>query len=83
MKSMPEIVGGKIIAGDSTNVQVTLLKKLPDLERKIELPIEYPNQNEKMPNYPGYVPHYSDYSSIIYPELGKIPDDDNIEVGPY
>ena len=69
MKSMPEIVGGKIIAGDSTNVQVTLLKKLPDLEKKIELPIKYPNQNEKMPNYPDYVPHYSlfdyDYEKLI------------------
>ena len=29
---MPKIVGGKIIAADSTNARVTLLKKLPDMD---------------------------------------------------
>ena len=50
MKSMPKIVGGKIVAGDSTNVQVTLLKNLPDLEKNTESLID--------PFYPDYVPHY-------------------------
>ena len=29
---MPKLVGGKIIAADSTNARVTLLKKLPDMD---------------------------------------------------
>ena len=69
MKSMPKIVGGKIIAGDSTNVQVTVLKKLPDLEKKTELPTDYPNYDEKIPHPSDYVPYDDDY-----PEFDKIPD---------
>ena len=60
---MPKIARGKIIAGDSTNVQVTLLKKLPDLEKIPELPTDYPNYNEKMPPSPDYVPY--DYDSMM------------------
>merc|ERR1712212_209863 len=79
MKSMPKIVRGQIIAGDSTNVQVTLLKKLPHLEKKPELPTDYPNYNEKMPPPPVYYPYDDDY-----PGFDKIPDDDDdIEIGPY
>merc|ERR1712136_522257 len=58
MKSMPPIIGGKIIAGDSANVQLTVLKKLPNLEKKPEMPIDYPNYNEKIPPPPGDYGYY-------------------------
>ena len=61
MKSMPKIVGGKIIAGDSTNVQVTVLKKLPDLKKKPELPKNQPSYGEKIPPPPDYVDYPDDY----------------------
>ena len=75
MKSIPTIVSGKIIAGDSTNVQVTILKKLPDLEKNPELPNDYPNYDKIAPNYPDYIP-YDDY----HPEYDMKPDYDNIKV---
>jgi len=34
LKSMPKIVNGKVIAGESTSARLTLLKKLPFLDRK-------------------------------------------------
>ena len=34
LKSMPKIVNGKVIAGESTSARLTLLKKLPSLDRK-------------------------------------------------
>merc|ERR1712136_219479 len=61
MKSMPPIIGGKIIAGDSANVQLTLLKKLPNLEKKPEMPIDYPDYNEKIPPPPDYHGFYDVY----------------------
>ena len=77
MKSMPKIARGKIIAGDSTNVQVTLLKKLPYLKEKSEVPNNDPIYVEKIPPPPDYFPY--DY----HPEFDKIPDDDSIDIGPY
>ena len=38
---MPKIVGGKIIAGDSSNARVTLLKKLPDLDNYTPTDYQY------------------------------------------
>ena len=70
MRSMPTIARGKIVAGDSTNVQVTVLKKLPDLKKKKpELPNNDPNYDEKIPLPSDYVPYDDDY-----PEFDKIPD---------
>merc|ERR1712136_722180 len=69
MKSMPPIIGGKIIAADSANVQLTLLKKLPNLEKKPELPIDYPEYNEKIPPPPedyGYIGIDDDGNKIGY-----------------
>ena len=77
MKSMPKIVSGKIIAGDSTNVQVTILKKLPNLEKNPESPNDYPNYDKIEPNYPDY--HPDDYR----PEYDRNPDYDYIRVGSY
>ena len=51
---MPKIVGGKIIAGDSTNVRVTLLKKLPDMDKYT------PDYN---PDDPGYYNDDEKYTS--------------------
>merc|ERR1712126_363838 len=69
MKSMPPIIGGKIIAADSANVQLTVLKKLPNLEKKPEMPIDYPNYNEKIPPPPedyGYIGIDDDGNKIGY-----------------
>ena len=69
MKSMPPIIGGKIIAGDSANVQLTLLKKLPNMEKKPEMPSDYPNYNEKIPPPPedyGYIGIDDDGNKIGY-----------------
>jgi len=41
LKSIPKIVNGKVIAGDTSNAQLTLLKKLPVLGRKPSL--NHPN----------------------------------------
>ena len=48
LKSMPKVVNGKVIAGDTTSARLTLLKKLPVLDRKPSL------------NHPAY-PDLSDY----------------------
>merc|ERR1712136_242785 len=69
MKSMPPIIGGKIIAADSANVQLTLLKKLPNLGKKPEMPIDYPEYNEKIPPPPedyGYIGIDDDGNKIGY-----------------
>ena len=84
MKSMPKIARGKIIAGDSTNVQVTLLKKLPHLKKKSESPYAIaianndPNHDGKIPPFPDYAP-YDDY----HPEFDKIPDYDENDIVSY
>ena len=41
LESMPKIVGGMIIAGDSSNARVTLLKKLPDLDNYTPTDYQY------------------------------------------
>jgi len=47
-KSIPNLVNGKVIAGDTTSARLTLLKKLPVLDRKQSL------------NHPAY-PDLTDY----------------------
>ena len=37
LKSIPKIVNGKVIAGDTSSTRLTLLKKLPVLGRKPSL----------------------------------------------
>ena len=76
MKSVPKIVSGKIIAGDSTNVQVTIFKQLPDLEKMPELSNDYPNYDKIAPNYPDYIPYEEDH-----PEYDMNPDYVNIKIG--
>ena len=47
LKSIPKIVNGKVIAGDTTSARLTLLKKLPVWDRKPSLNhLDYPNLSD-------------------------------------
>ena len=53
LKSIPKIVNGKVIAGDTTSARLTLLKKLPPLDSKPSL------------NHPDY-PELSDQDEDLF-----------------
>ena len=48
LKSIPKIVNGKVIAGDTASARLTLLKKLPVLDKKPSLNHpDYPDLSDK------------------------------------
>ena len=66
LKSMPKIVNGKVIAGESRSAGLTLLKKLPGLDKKPTL-----NQPDDQDLY-DYDGDYSEYDEPLnknYDEL--------------
>ena len=58
LKSIPKIVNGKVIAGDTTSARLTLLKKLPVLDRKPSLNHTY------YPDLSDYMEDLSEYDRV-------------------
>ena len=55
LKSIPKIVSGKVIAGDTTSARLTLLKKLPILDRKSSLNHpDYPDLSDNVKDLSEY-----------------------------
>ena len=60
---MPDIVNGKIIAGETSNVQVKVLKKLPVGPT---VPPPPPNDSETPIDYESLPPDYFNYPKMIF-----------------
>ena len=76
LKSMPKIVNGIVIAGDSTSAGLTMLKKLPVLDKKSTL-----NQPDDQGWY-DYDEDYSEYDELLDKNYDEELDKNNVPITP-